>query len=215
MEENICILMSDLSGYTALTEVHGAVSAADLIDRYIEIIKECLVDDCHLQERTGDEVMVVSSNPDFLLATAVRIINSTSNEHNFLQVHGGIHYGKVLTRHNSYFGTTINLTSRIAAKASPGTFWCSEAFIESLFDKSLFKLQSMGKHTFKNISGVMEMYELRSECKNKVFIDSVCRMLILDIVQATKHPKLENIFFCSPACLDIYLKSQSTNPEVY
>jgi class 3 adenylate cyclase len=27
MEENIAILMADLSGYTALTETHGAVSA--------------------------------------------------------------------------------------------------------------------------------------------------------------------------------------------
>ena len=37
MEENIAVLMADLSGYTALTEIHGAVSAANLIDKYIEI----------------------------------------------------------------------------------------------------------------------------------------------------------------------------------
>ena len=215
MEENISILMSDLSGYTALTDVHGAVSAANLIDRYIEIIKDCLVGDSHFQERTGDEVMIVSSNPDFLLATAERIINSTSNEHNFLQVHGGIHFGKVLIRHNSYFGSTINLTSRIAAKASPGTFWCSGAFIESLSDKSSIKLQSMGKHSFKNISGFMELYELSSENNKPIFIDSICRMLILDTARAIKHPSLEDIFFCSPACLEIYLKNQSTNFEVY
>lgn len=215
MEENISILMSDLSGYTALTDVHGAVSAANLIDRYIEIIKDCLVGDSHFQERTGDEVMIVSSNPDFLLATAIKIINSTSNEHNFLQVHGGIHFGKVLKRHNSYFGSTINVTSRIAAKASPGTFWCSDAFIESLSNKSRIKLQSMGKHSFKNISGFMELYALSSENNNPVLIDSICRMLILDTAQAIKHPTQKDIFFCSTACLDIYLKNESTNSEVY
>ncbi len=30
MERNVAILMADLSGYTALTETHGSVSAADL-----------------------------------------------------------------------------------------------------------------------------------------------------------------------------------------
>ena len=211
MEENICILMSDLSGYTALTETHGALSAADLIDRYISIVQDCLEGDSHLQERTGDEIMIVSTTPDFLLATAVRIINTTSNEHNFLQVHGGLHYGKVLKRRESYFGSTINLTSRIAGKASPGTFWCSEEFIEALSNKSHVKLQSMGMHSFKNITGSMELYELSVENTNTVFIDSICRMLILDTKKALKHPTLENVYFCSFTCLDIFLKNQTTN----
>ncbi len=214
MEENICILMSDLSGYTALTEVHGAVSAADLIDKYIALVEDCLVGDSQLHERTGDELMIVSKTPEFLLATAAKIINTTSNEHNFLQVHGGLHYGKVIKRRDSYFGSTINITSRIAAKASPGTFWCSEEFIESLSFKSQIKLQSVGRHNFKNISGFMELYELSSENKNSVLIDSVCRMLILDKDQAIKHPTLEDIYFCSPGCLHIYLDNQVPNHDI-
>src|SRR5262245_25347056 len=114
MEENIAVLMADLSGYTALTEIHGAVSAADLIDKYIEIVEGCLVGDCKLKERTGDAVMIVSASPDSLLATALMIMKYTSMEENFLQVHGGLHYGKVLRRNDSYFGSTINLTARIA-----------------------------------------------------------------------------------------------------
>ena len=73
MEENIAILMADLSGYTALTETHGANSAADLIDKYVSIAENCLVGDCKLHERIGDEIMIVSASPDFLLATALMI----------------------------------------------------------------------------------------------------------------------------------------------
>lgn len=204
MEENISILMADLSGYTALTETHGAFSAADLIDKYIGIVENCLVGDSKLTERTGDEVMIVSSSPDHLLSTAVMIIKNTSKEDNFLQVHGGLHYGKVLKRNNSYFGSTINLTSRITSKANPGTFWCSGEFINALTDKSLFKLQSMGKHKFKNINEEKEMVELACEYQEFFFIDPVCRMLILNKEIAIKHPESESIYFCSPACFDIY-----------
>src|SRR5882757_5149288 len=151
MEMNIAILMADLSGYTALTETHGSAAAADIIDKYIAIVENCLVGDSRVHERTGDELMIVSSFPDFLLATALVIGKNTSNEENFLMVHGGLHYGKVLMRGNSYFGTAINITSRIASKANAGTYWCSDEFVNALSDKTVFTPKSQGNHFFKNI----------------------------------------------------------------
>ena len=207
--------MADLSGYTALTETHGATSAADLIDRYIEIVEESLVGDSHLQERTGDEVMIISSNADSLLSTALRIMKATSGEPNFLQIHGGLHYGKVLKRGKNYYGSAINLTSRMAAKAGAGTFWCSPAFVGSLSDSSQIKLRSMGPHSFKNVGGSMEMYALNSNCQSAVYVDSICKMLILDTTRAVRHPKLEGIYFCSTGCLDIFLSNPDSHPEVH
>jgi len=214
MEENIALLMADLTGYTALTETHGAVSAADLIDKYIEIVEDCLVGDCKLEERTGDQVMIVSASPDFLLSTAVMIVKNTSKEENFLQVHGGLHYGNVLKRNNSYFGSTINLTARIAAKASPGTFWCSGDFINALTDKSTFKLESRGKHRFKNIIEEIEIAEVLNAPANSFIIDPVCRMLILDKTLAIQHPEKTDHFFCSQACLDIFKIHQIDDPAI-
>ena len=207
MEENIAILMADLAGYSALTETHGAASAADLIDKYIEIVEDSLVGDSYLKERTGDEVMIVSESPDFLLATAVMIMKNTTREENFLQVHGGLHYGSVLKRNNSYFGSTINLTARIAANASPGTFWCSRGFINALTDKSIFKLEPKGKYSFKNIMEEIEIAEVLNEPANAFIIDPVCRMLILDKTLAIQHPEKMDHFFCSQACLDIFKAS--------
>ena len=210
MEENIAILMADLSGYTALTETHGAASAADLIDKYLEIVQGSLVGDSELKERTGDEVMIVSSSPDFLLSTAVMIMKNTSTEENFLQVHGGLHYGKVLKRNDSYFGSAINLTSRIAAKATPGTFWCSEDFLLAVTDKSTLTFEPKGKHRFKNIAEEKEVAELVNLKTNAFSIDPVCRMLILDSKTAVQHPEREDIFFCSSGCLQKFLKLQSS-----
>ena len=205
MEKNIAILMADLSGYTALTEAHGSVAAADLIDKYIEIVENCLVGDSKLHERTGDEIMIVSASPDFLLATTLMIRKNTSNEENFLQVHGGLHYGKVLKRGNSYFGSAINLTSRIAAKANAGTYWCSEEYANALSNKSMFTLTSKGNHLFKNISKEKEVFELCIEDRKTFYIDPVCRMLILDPKNAIPHPNEGDQYFCSPDCLEIYI----------
>jgi len=204
MEKNIAILIADLSGYTALTEAHGSVAAADLIDKYIGIVTNCLVGDSQIHERTGDEIMIVSSSPDFLLATALMIETKTSNEENFLQVHGGLHYGKVLKRGDSYFGSALNLTSRIAAKANAGTYWCSDEFVNALSDKSVFTLTSKGNHLFKNISEEKEVFELCHEARHTFYIDPVCRMLILDPKNAIPHPNDGDQYFCSSDCLEIY-----------
>jgi class 3 adenylate cyclase/YHS domain-containing protein len=204
MEENIAILMADLSGYTALTETHGSVSAADLIDKYVSIAENCLVGDCTLHERVGDEIIIISSSPDHLMATALMIGSYTSNEENFLQVHGGLHYGKVLKRGNSFFGSAINLTSRIAAKAKAGTFLCSDEFVNALTDKSAFSLTSKGNHSFKNVNKEKEVFEIGIEIKNGFYIDPVCRMLILDPQNAIYHPHEDEIYFCSSQCLELY-----------
>ena len=83
MEQPLALLMADLSGYTALTETHGAASAADLIDRYIEIVSRCLQGKSRLQERTGDALMVIAPSADHLVQTAGEILKQTSAEKNF------------------------------------------------------------------------------------------------------------------------------------
>jgi hypothetical protein len=108
-------------------------------------------------------------------------------------------------RGNSYFGSAINLTSRIAAKADTGTFWCSEEYVNALSDKSKFTLTSKGNHVFKNISGEKEIFELCIEDRRTFYVDPVCRMLILDPQIATPHPDEDDQYFCSPACLEIYV----------
>jgi class 3 adenylate cyclase len=76
--------------------------------------------------------MIVSSSADQLINTALLLIQNCSKEHYFLQLHGGLHYGKVLKRNDHYFGSPVNVTSRIASKANKGTFWCSSEFINQV-----------------------------------------------------------------------------------
>jgi class 3 adenylate cyclase len=208
MEEDIAILMADLSGYTALTETHGPHGAADMVEKYISIVQDCLVGDSHLHGVVGDEVVVISSSPDHLLYTTLALIQKTHKEEGFLQVHGGLHFGKILKRNNNYFGTTINLASRITNQAAPGTFWCSGEYVSALSDASAFTFVSKGKHRFKNISGEKEVFELITDHPKAFIIDPVCRMIISDEANAVQHPEIPDILFCSLHCMEIYLRNK-------
>ena len=62
MEQDIAILIADLSGYTALTEIHGSLSAADLIDKYVDIVNASLIGDSRLQEFLGGWLLQWEAN---------------------------------------------------------------------------------------------------------------------------------------------------------
>jgi class 3 adenylate cyclase/YHS domain-containing protein len=208
MEQNLSILIADLSGYTALTETHGSISAADLIDRYVEIVNASLKGESKLQERVGDEVMIISASPADLLTTAITILQTALGQHHFLQIHGALHYGKLLKRGNSYFGSALNLTSRIASNAGAGTFLCSRDFVDAISDKSICEFKSIGNYSFKNVLEEKEIFEIICEKSSKLYIDPICRMIISREVDFLSHPSKNGLLFCSQNCLDTYLKNE-------
>jgi len=208
MEQDIAILIADLSGYTALTEAHGSLSAADLIDKYVDIVKASLIGDSMLQERVGDEVMIVSNSADDLLATAELLLQTTQEEYNFLEVHGGLHFGKLLKRNNSYFGSALNLTASIASQASAGTFLCSHDFINAICDTLLYKFKLKGKYSFKNVADEKEIFEISLEKPAHFYIDPICRMIVNKEKTYFSHPYQSHVLSCSQTCLDIYIKNE-------
>jgi len=209
MEQDIAILIADLSGYTALTEAHGSLSAADLIDKYVDIVNASLIGNSILQERVGDEVMIVSDCADDLLATAELLLQTTQEEYNFLEVHGGLHVGRLLKRNNSYFGSALNLTARIASQANAGTFLCSDDFIRAIADTSLYKFKSKGKYRFKNVTDEKEIFEISLARPTHFCIDPICRMIINKEKSSFVHPTKSHVSFCSQTCLDTYLASET------
>ena len=201
MEKNTAILIADLSGYTALTEAHGALTAADTIDKYINIVLASLKGKSTLHEHVGDEVMIMSDSADDLLNTAISLIANCSKEHRFLQIHGGLHYGKILKHNSHYFGSPLNYTSRIAAKANKGTFWCSSIFINALSNPLAYSFSSKEKQQFKNVTEKIDVFEIVMNETSEYKVDPFCRMLIHDIKNAIPHPYDNSIFFCSNDCL--------------
>ena len=61
-EIEVILLVADLSGYTALTEAHGNITAAKVVNRYIEIVNEVLHRNTRLLESVGDEVLIVGKD---------------------------------------------------------------------------------------------------------------------------------------------------------
>lgn len=211
-EIDAVFLIADLSGYTALTEAHGNLSAAKIVARYSEIVDEVLHPDAQLVEKVGDEVLIVTANAASVIHTAIRLRDTIELEPLFPFVHAGIHAGMTLKQGGRYFGKALNLTSRVAAHARAGQILCTEKVKILAGDLDKIAYRPVGLASFKNIIDPIEIFEVvtgdRREEINQ--FDPVCRMQVKQDTAPAKLPyQGKTHYFCSFDCA----KTFATDPE--
>lgn len=203
--------MADLTGYTAMTDVHGSESAAKIVRKYMEIVDKATHGTAHVMQRIGDQVVIIADSAHDLLQTAKNLSTLTREEHHFLSVHAGLHFGKILIENNNLFGTTINVASRIMHIACSGQILCSSAFLDQISQNYETLFRSIGTHKLKNVINDIELFELMYECRD-VHIDPVCHMHIDPEKQSyTAEHSGSVYYFCSEHCKSLFL----TMPEQF
>lgn len=213
-EIQFVFLIADLSGYTALTEAHGSISAARIVKRYIEIVQECICEDSRLIEAIGDEVILAANNTSTLIQVGRNLREKVEKEPDFPTVHIGIHAGYVLEQDGKYFGSAINIASRTATHARAGQILCTEAAMQLVADKSAIDYQPLGKIPFKNVAEPISIFEIDAghTTQNIRLIDPVCRMQISpDNATGRLNYEGQNYFFCSFECARAF----ANRPEIY
>lgn len=203
-------MMADLSGFTAMTEIHGDQSAVSIIDKYLNIVQKSLVGSSYLYERVGDEMIIIASTAEDIAYTSTFMFEYAHNENNFLPLHAGLHYGPVIKKDGHFYGTTINTAARITSVAEKGKIICSAEFKEQLPKNHQFILSNKGKQKFKNLLNPVDLFEM-SCCieymTRQYVIDPVCHMLIKapGTAQQLLHDG-ERYYFCSESCLKKYME---------
>jgi adenylate cyclase len=207
-------LIADLSGYTALAEAHGNVSAANIATRFAEIVHEILDGDTRLVDQVGDEVLIVSADAATILRTAIRLCNTIEQEPFFPTIHAGIHAGKVLEQNGRYFGTALNLASRVAAHARGGQILCTEQVVQRAGGLDNLEFRSLGKFRFKNIRDEVSIVEVTSGCQENEakVLDPVCHMRVERHTAPARLPfEGRTYYFCSLDCA----KAFAERPDAY
>ena len=151
-EVEVAFLMADLSGFTALTEIHGDMHAAIVAMRYVEIAQSALDSRARLVERVGDQVLIVAPDGAGAVRTAMSVFEAVEREPLFPSLRAGIHGGRVVEQDGRYFGMALNLTARVTAHARAGQTLCTEPIAASAHDLEEAKMHDVGLVRFKNIA---------------------------------------------------------------
>jgi class 3 adenylate cyclase/YHS domain-containing protein len=199
----IVLLVADLSGYTALTEAHGNISAAKVVNRYTEIAEKALCEGTRLIERVGDEIVIAGTDAACIIKTAIKLVRKIEEEPFFPTIHAGIHAGKVLEQEGHYYGSALNIASRVASHARGCQILCTKEVAEMVGEVEDIKFKAIGEINFKNIFEPVALFEIITDCRKLEMnvVDPVCRMLVRP-ESSTAHLTFKDkiYYFCSFEC---------------
>jgi adenylate cyclase len=199
--ERHTFLFADLAGYTALTEAHGDEHAADAAAEFCAAVRALL--DQHGAEEVkviGDAMLVRVSDPDQGVRLAARIVSGFGARHRRLGIRVGVHTGTAVRRGGDWFGSAVNLASRVADLARSGDVLLTEA-TRQMLDGAL-AVRELGSRRFKNVAGPLLVYALvREQDAASLPVDPVCHMAV-DPEHAAARQTLGDIeyFLCSSEC---------------
>ncbi|MFL6272305.1 MAG: adenylate/guanylate cyclase domain-containing protein [Actinomycetes bacterium] len=120
------MLFLDLVGYTRLTEERGDAAAAALAESLAVLVDRSARAHGGVPVKwLGDGVMVHYRTPAGAVGSALELVEQLP-EAGLPPAHVGVAAGPVVVQGGDYFGRTVNLAARIAARAGAGQVLASE-----------------------------------------------------------------------------------------
>src|SRR5918996_347870 len=153
----VAIAFADLAGYTRLTEEAGEEEALDVVERFVEEVVVTLPDEARVIKTIGDEVMIVGTDPSTLVDWAVGFQELNAGRRPLPRI--GIHAGEALYRDGDYYGSAVNLASRVGARAAGGEVLVTQPVVEAAGRHPSFA--PIGEGKLKGVSEATELYLAR------------------------------------------------------
>ena len=205
----------DLSSFTPLTAAMGDVAAAQVLERFSELVREQVNRwEGRVIKQIGDAFMAVFPDARLAVACAVEIESRTASEPQFPAVRSGIHWGTVLYREGDYVGSNVNIASRLASEADRHQTLVTADVWKETRDLPGIEFVRVGKRRLKGLTGQTELFEVRrsSAPGTDRTVDPVCGMeLTVAEVAARLTLDAGEQAFCSDDCLRKFVAA----PEAY
>jgi class 3 adenylate cyclase len=177
---------------------HAADEAAEFCEAVRRLLPEHEAEEV---KAIGDAVLVRAGDAARAAGLAERIVCGFGSRHRGLGIRVGMHTGTAVRRGDDWFGSAVNVASRVADVAGAGEVLCTEATREAIGPAA--PVRERGRRTFKNLRAPVTLYELvlTRDAQPGLPIDPVCRMAI-DPARAAERRRLDGVeyLFCSPPC---------------
>jgi adenylate cyclase len=153
------IAFADLVGFTELGETAGVEELTSVAAQLSKLAGDVVEPPVRVVKVIGDAVMLVAPEPEPIVATTLDLVQRAEEHDSLPQLRAGIAYGPAVNRWGDWFGSTVNLASRLTARARPGSVLTTEEVREAAKDG--FDWSSAGPKRLKGISEPVKTYRVR------------------------------------------------------
>ena len=158
---HITVAFADLVGFTRLGEEVPAEELGQLANRLADLARDVAVPPVRFIKTIGDAVMFVCTDSAPLLDAVLKLVEITDGDNDFPRLRAGVASGSAVSRAGDWFGSPVNLASRVTAVARPGTVLVAESTRDELGDDAGFSWSYAGGRHLKGIKGEVNLYRAR------------------------------------------------------
>jgi adenylate cyclase len=158
------VAFADLVGFTKLGEQIPAEELGAIARRLLDLATEAAHPPVRVVKTIGDAVMLVSPDASALLEVATELVRLAEAEgEEFPRLRAGIATGEALHRAGDWYGSPVNLASRVTAIARPGSVVVTEAtrLAAGASGDDRWRFSSLPPRRIKGIDGSVPLYRAR------------------------------------------------------
>ncbi len=153
----VAVCFADLVGFTRLGEQLAPEDLGAVATRFSALAADLTREPVSLIKMIGDAAMFVSPEPEPLLETALHLVDAADAKgESFPQLKAGVASGEALYRWGDWYGSPVNLASRVTDVAKPASVLATAGVREAA--RKGFDWSFAGRRRLKGIPDQVALY---------------------------------------------------------
>jgi adenylate cyclase len=158
----VAICFADMVDFTSLGEEIAVEDLGAIADTFTTLVTEVVEPPVTLVKTIGDAAMLVSPEPAPLLDAALTLVERTQPDKGELpELRVGVAMGEALNRFGDWYGSPVNVASRVTAVAKASSVLTTEAVRNAAGDR--FAWSDAGRRHLRGIREDVALYRCRRE----------------------------------------------------
>jgi adenylate cyclase len=153
------VAFADLVGFTELGESVPVEELGSVAGRLSHLAAEACDPPVRIVKLIGDAVMLVAPEPEAMLNCALRLVAAAEEDDAFPPLRAGIASGQAVHRWGDWFGTPVNLASRLTTRARPSSVLVTQEIRDAAGNG--FAFSDAGRKKLKGFSSPVQAFRAR------------------------------------------------------
>lgn len=157
----VAAAFADLVGFTRLGEEVPPEELEQLAERLTSVARDVVAAPVRFIKTIGDAVMFVSRDSAALLEVLLALMDAAAADDTLPRLRAGVAYGSAVSRAGDWFGSPVNLASRVTSAARPGSVLVAESVYEQVGENPDFRWSFAGPKRLRGIQTDVKLYRVR------------------------------------------------------
>jgi adenylate cyclase len=157
----VTVAFADLVGFTRLGEAISAEELGHLANRLAHLARDVTAPPVRFIKSIGDAVMFVCPDPAPLLDVVLKLVEVVDSDNDFPRLRAGAASGMAVSRAGDWFGSPVNVASRVTGAARPGAVLVADSVWEAVGETGEFAGSFAGARRLKGIKNEVKLFRIR------------------------------------------------------